>query len=141
MQVVGVKLAESSIDAFRISSSIWKWTSVHKSNQANFTSHSKPSSTNKKVFPRRTKEYYARVHELQSVGWKKANASKLFEREYVYVPQSKADNQKKKIPFTDLRWTGPYIVGKALPSYIFGQYSQNGQNAGASSHETRTVHA
>ena len=47
---------------------------------------------------------------------KKANASKLKEADYVYIMQPKADHQSSKIPFTDFRWVGPYIVEKALPN-------------------------
>ena len=46
---------------------------------------------------------------------KKANASKLKEADYVYVLQPKADHQGSKIPFTEFRWIGPYIIGKVLP--------------------------
>ena len=47
---------------------------------------------------------------------KKANASKLKQSDYVYILQPKADHQGSKIPFTDIRWIGPYIVEEALPS-------------------------
>ena len=47
---------------------------------------------------------------------KKANASKLKEADYVYILQPKADHQGTKIPFTEFRWVGPYIVEKALPN-------------------------
>ena len=47
---------------------------------------------------------------------KKANASKLKEAEYVYVLQPKADHQGSKIPITELRLIGPYLVGKVLPN-------------------------
>ena len=46
---------------------------------------------------------------------KKANASKLKQSDYVYILQPKADHQGSKIPFTEFRWIGPYIVEKALP--------------------------
>ena len=46
---------------------------------------------------------------------KKANASKLKEADYVYILQPKADHQGSKIPFTEFRWVGPYIIEKALP--------------------------
>ena len=46
---------------------------------------------------------------------KKANASKLKEKQYMYILQPKADHQRSKTPFTELRWIGPYIVEKALP--------------------------
>ena len=45
---------------------------------------------------------------------KKANTSKLKEAVYVYVLQPKADHQGSKIPFTDFRWRGPYIVEDVL---------------------------
>ena len=45
---------------------------------------------------------------------KKANASKLKEADYVYILQPKADHQGSKIPFTEFRWTGPYIIEKVL---------------------------
>ena len=47
---------------------------------------------------------------------KKANASKLTEADYVYILQPKADHQGSKIPFTEIRWMGPYIVEKVLPN-------------------------
>ena len=47
---------------------------------------------------------------------KNTNASKLKKQNYVYVLQSKADHPGSKIPFTDFRWLGPYIVEKALPN-------------------------
>ena len=45
---------------------------------------------------------------------KKANASKLKKAEFVYILQPKADHQGSKIPFTEFRWTGPYIIEKVL---------------------------
>ena len=47
---------------------------------------------------------------------KKANASKLKEADYVYILQPKADHQGSKIPFTEFRWIGPYIIEKVLPN-------------------------
>ena len=47
---------------------------------------------------------------------KKANASKLKETDYVYILQPKAHHQGSKIPFTEFRWMGPYIVEKVLPN-------------------------
>ena len=47
---------------------------------------------------------------------KKANASKLKEADYVNILQAKADHQVSKIPFTEFRWIGPYIIEKVLPS-------------------------
>ena len=47
---------------------------------------------------------------------KKANASKLKQSDYVYILQPKADHQVSKIPFTDFRWIGPYIIEKVLPN-------------------------
>ena len=46
----------------------------------------------------------------------KANATKLKQSDYVYILQPKADHQGSKIPFTDFRWIGPYIVEKVLPN-------------------------
>ena len=34
----------------------------------------------------------------------------------MYILQPKADYQGSKIPFTDFRWIGPYIVEKVLPN-------------------------
>ena len=45
---------------------------------------------------------------------KKANASKLKQSDYVYVFEQKADHQGSKIPFTEFRWSGPYIIEKGL---------------------------
>ena len=47
---------------------------------------------------------------------KKANPSKLKEADYVYILQPKADHQGSKIPFTEFRRMGPYIVEKVLPN-------------------------
>ena len=47
---------------------------------------------------------------------KKANASKLKEADYVYILQPKAEHQGSKIPFTEFRWMGSYIVEKVLPN-------------------------
>ena len=47
---------------------------------------------------------------------RKTNALKLKEADYVYVLQPKADPQGSKIPFTEFRWTGPYIIEKVLPN-------------------------
>ena len=47
---------------------------------------------------------------------RKANASKLKEADYLYGLQPKADHQGRKIPFTEFRWIGPYIIEKVLPS-------------------------
>ena len=50
---------------------------------------------------------------------KKANASKLKEADYIYILQPKADHQGSKIPFTEFRWVGPYIIEKILPYYNY----------------------
>ena len=47
---------------------------------------------------------------------KKANALKLKQSDYVYILQPEADHQGSKIPFTDFRWIGPYIIEKVLPN-------------------------
>ena len=47
---------------------------------------------------------------------KKANASKLKQSDYVYILQPKAEHQGSKIPFTDFRWIGPYIIEKVIPN-------------------------
>ena len=47
---------------------------------------------------------------------KKANASKLRQTDYVCILQPKADHPGSKIPFTDFRWIGPYIIEKVLPN-------------------------
>ena len=47
---------------------------------------------------------------------KQAKASKLKDAGYVYVLQPKADHQGSKIPFTEFRWIGPYIIEKVLPN-------------------------
>ena len=58
---------------------------------------------------------------------KKANASKLKEADYVYILQPKADYQGSKIPFTEFRWIGPYIIEKVLPknNYLVGKIGTN----------------
>ena len=50
------------------------------------------------------KEYYDR----------KAKAAPLGENNYCFILQPIADHQGSKIPFREYRWTGPYIVEKAL---------------------------
>ena len=50
---------------------------------------------------------------------KKANASKLKQADYVFILQSKADHQGSKIPFTDFRWIGSYIIEEVLPNNIY----------------------
>ena len=47
---------------------------------------------------------------------RKANASKFKQTDYVFILQPKADDQGSKIPFTDFRWIGPYIIGEVLPN-------------------------
>ena len=47
---------------------------------------------------------------------RRANASKLKQSDYVYILQPKEDLQGSKIPFTDFRWIGPYIIEKVLPN-------------------------
>ena len=47
---------------------------------------------------------------------RKANASKLKKADYVFILQPKADHHRSKIPFTDFRWIGPYIIEKVLPN-------------------------
>ena len=47
---------------------------------------------------------------------RKTNASKLKKVDYVFILQPKADHQGSKIPFTDFRWIGPYIIEKVLPN-------------------------
>ena len=44
------------------------------------------------------------------------NTSKLGEAESVYGLQRKADHKRSKIPFTEFRWIGPYIIEKVLPN-------------------------
>ena len=45
---------------------------------------------------------------------KNANASWLEEWNIVYVLKPKVDHQGNKIPFTDFRWIGRYIIEKSL---------------------------
>ena len=47
---------------------------------------------------------------------KEANASKRKKADYVFILQPKADHQGSKIPFTDFRWIGPYIIENVLPN-------------------------
>ena len=46
----------------------------------------------------------------------KAKASKLKRADYVFILQPKADHEGSKIPLTDFRWIGPYIIEKVLPN-------------------------
>ena len=58
---------------------------------------------------------------------RKANAPTLKKADYVFVLQPKADHQGSKIPFTDFRWIGPYIIEKVLPNnnYLVGKIGTN----------------
>ena len=47
---------------------------------------------------------------------KKPKASQLKEADNVYILQPKAEHQGRKIPFTEFRWIGPYIIEKVLPN-------------------------
>ena len=47
---------------------------------------------------------------------RKANVSKLKQADHVFILQPKADHQGSKVPFTDFRWIGPYIIEKVLPT-------------------------
>ena len=47
---------------------------------------------------------------------KKANAPKLKKADYVFILQPKAYHQRSKIPLTDFRCIGPYIIEKVLPN-------------------------
>ena len=47
---------------------------------------------------------------------KKTNASKLKQAVYVYILRPKADHQGSKIPSTDFRRIGPYIIEKVFSS-------------------------
>ena len=47
---------------------------------------------------------------------KKTNTSKLKQADYVSILQPKADHQGSKIPFTDFRWIGPYLIEYVLPN-------------------------
>ena len=58
---------------------------------------------------------------------KKPNASKLREKQNLYVLQPKTDHQGSKNLFTEFRWIGPYIVEKALPNnnYLVEKLGKN----------------
>ena len=43
----------------------------------------------------------------------------LKEKDFCFNLQPKADHQGSKIPFSDYRWVGPYIVQKTLPNDIY----------------------
>ena len=47
---------------------------------------------------------------------KKANASKFKEADYVYDLEPKTDHQESTIPFTEVKWIGPYNIDKVLPN-------------------------
>ena len=70
------------------------------------------------------------------------NASKLKKQQYVYVLQTKADHQGSKIPFTDFRWKGPFIVENvfSIKNYSVRKLGKK-QNPSPSSHKTTTIHA
>ena len=67
------------------------------------------------------------ISNTKRITIKKVNASKLKKSDYVYILQPKADHQGSKIPFTEFRWVGPYIVEKALPNnnYLVRQLETN----------------
>ena len=46
---------------------------------------------------------------------KKTNASNHKVADYVYILQPDADHQGSKLPFTEFRWIGPYIIEKVIP--------------------------
>ena len=72
---------------------------------------------------------------------KKANSSKLNEADYVYILQPKVDHQGSKIPFTEFRRVGPYIIEKALPNNkLSGTQNWHKQDASAASDENASVH-
>ena len=47
---------------------------------------------------------------------KQPSLQKLKEADYVYILQPKVDHQGSKIPFTEFRCIGPYIIEKVLPN-------------------------
>ena len=47
---------------------------------------------------------------------KKSNASNPKQAHYTYISQPKANHQGSKIPFTNFRWLGQYIIEKVLPN-------------------------
>ena len=57
---------------------------------------------------------------------KKANASQFKQSDYVHIFQRKADHQGSKLPFTDFRWIGPYVIERVLPNnnYLVGKIYQ-----------------
>ena len=58
---------------------------------------------------------------------RKAKAAPLKQNDYCFILQPLADHQGSKIPFREYRWTGPYIVEKALPNenYIARKLNSN----------------
>ena len=58
---------------------------------------------------------------------KEAKVSPLKEKDYCFILQTKADNQGSKIPLSDFRWIGPYLVEKILPNnnYIVRKLNTN----------------
>ena len=61
-------------------------------------------------------QYYLKYKENYD---RKAKAAPLRENVYCFILQPIADHQGTKIPFHEYRWTGPYIVEKALPNEIY----------------------
>ena len=70
---------------------------------------------------------------------KKANASKLKEADYVYGIQPKTDHQGTRIPFTEFRWNGPYVIEKVLPNNDY-LVRKNGTNKTQVLHRLRMSH-
>ena len=58
---------------------------------------------------------------------KKNNASKFKQNNYEYILQPEADHQGSKVPFTEIRWIGPYVIEKVLPNknYLLSKIGTN----------------
>ena len=58
---------------------------------------------------------------------KNANASKHKQADYDFILQPKADHHGSKVPFTDFRCIGPYIIEKVLKNnnYLVRKFRTN----------------
>ena len=112
---MAVNRAEYFIDAFFLKRLIQKWVIVHKK-------FPPPDSRiaqdvlewTELIFQDVCKNAMQAYVKYKACYDKKANASKLKQASYVHILQQKADHQGSKIPFTDFRWTGPYVIEKVL---------------------------
>ena len=64
---------------------------------------------------------------MEEILRRKSKSFAVKKRDYCYILQPKADHQRSKVPFSDFRWIGPYLVEKFLPTnkYIVRKLNTN----------------